>query len=200
MANFATLANIEAFLQIEITTPAQIASANRALSEATAAIRNYTHQFLERVDDEAITLDSRGWERLFLPELPVIDVTVVVEDGETLIPTDDYKLGQYGVLHRIDQKWAEGIQIVTITYSHGYDTIPDDIVAVCTRAASRGYQAGLRAADTAGVMGVASKQLGDFSVSFVSEAGGGVGEGVMGASSARMLLLSEKEMLDKYRM
>ncbi|OGC95309.1 MAG: hypothetical protein A2W25_05175 [candidate division Zixibacteria bacterium RBG_16_53_22] len=197
---FATIQDIEAFLQIEITTPAQILSAQRALIEATAAIRNYTHQYLGRVDDDAITLDSKGWTRMFLPELPVIDVSAVVEDGETLTVDDDYKLGQYGVLHRIGQKWASGIQIITITYSHGYETIPDDIVAVCTRAASRGYQAGLRAADSAGVMGVASKQLGDFSVSFVSEAGGGVGEGVMGASAARMLLLSEKEMLDKYRM
>jgi hypothetical protein len=70
---------------------------------------------------------------------------------------------------------------------------------VCVRAASRGYQAGLRAADSEGVLGVASKALGDFSVSYASEAGGGAGEGVMGASAARMLLLSEKDMLNRYR-
>ena len=199
MANFATVADIEAFLQIEISTPAQIASAGRTLNEASAAIRNYTRQYIEKVEDEMITLDSSGGARLFLPEMPVLDVTVVIEDEETLVVDDDYKLGQHGILHRIDQKWASGIQNVTITYSHGYEVIPDDVVAVCTRAASRGYQAGLRAADSDGVMGVASKQLGDFSVSFASESGGGVGEGVMGASAARMLLMSEKDMLDKYR-
>ncbi len=199
MANFATVADIEAFLQVEIDTPMQIASAQRALVEASAAIRNYTKQTLERVDDEMITLDSPGGYRLFLPELPVISIDSVVEDGEMLAAVDDYKLGQHGILHRVDQKWAEGIQNITITYTHGYATIPDDIVAVCTRAASRGYQTGLKAADTDGVMGVASKSLGDFSVSYTAEGGGVTGEVVMGASSARMLLLSEKDMLNKYR-
>ena len=199
MANFAAVTDIESFLQVDITTAVQLASANRALTEASAAIRNYDRQYLERIDDEDITLDSTGGTRLFLPELPVLNVSKVVEDGVTLTQGDDYKLGQHGILHRVDQKWAEGIQNITITYTHGYNVIPDDIVAVCTRAASRAYQAGLRAADSDGLMGVASKSLGDFSVAFASESGGGTGEGIMGASAARMLLLSEKDTLDKYR-
>lgn len=199
MANFATIQDIEAFLQVEITTAEQIASAQRALTEATAAIRNYCHQYLEEVEDEIITLDSFGGTRLFLPELPVIEVTSVVEDDETLTDGDDYKLGQYGILHRLDQKWAGGIQIITITYSHGYDPIPDDIIAVAARAAARGYQAGLRAAEDEGLAGVRTKSLGDFSVAFAGEQTGGVGEGIMGASAARLLLMSEKDMLDKYR-
>ena len=93
----------------------------------------------------------------------------------------------------------EGIQIIQIAYSHGYAVIPDDIVAVCVRAASRAYQAGLKSADGEGVPGIASKSLGDFSVSYQSEGGGGMGEGVMGASAARLLLLSEKDILDNYR-
>jgi len=36
-------------------------------------------------------------------------------------------------------------------------------------------------------------------VSYASEVGGGVGEGLMGVSGARMLLLSEKDILDRYR-
>jgi len=199
MADFATVEDVESFLQVDIDETLQIIATERALTEASAAIRNYTRQYLEQVDDDVITLDSSGGYRLFLPELPVIDVTKVVEDGVTLTQGDDYKLGQHGILHRIDQKWASGIQNITITYSHGFGDIPDDIVAVCTRAASRSYQAGVRAADSDGLMGVASKSLGDFSVAFASESGGGTGEGIMGASAARMLLLSEKDTLDKYR-
>ena len=196
---FATVQDIEAFLQIEITTPAQVLSAQRALTEASAAIRNYTRQYLEQVDDEVITLDSLGGSRLFLPELPVLEITKVIEDGVTLTQGVDYKLGQHGILHRTGQRWSTGIQNITITYSHGFADIPDDIVAICTRAASRAYQAGVRSADSDGLMGVASKSLGDFSVAFASESGGGVGEGIMGASAARMLLMSEKDVLDKYR-
>lgn len=199
MADFANISDIADFLQQDITTPAQIASAELALRDASAAIRNYTHQYLEYIDSDVITLDSQGGARLFLPQLPVVSVASVVEDGEALVVTDDYKLGQYGILHRIGAKWAEGIQVITITYDHGYLVIPDDIVAVCVRAASRAYQAGLKSDDSDGVPGIASKTLGDFSVSFQSEGGGGVGEGVLGASAARLLLMSEKDILDAYR-
>jgi hypothetical protein len=199
MADFASVADIEALLQLPITTAVQIASANMALKDATAAIRNYCRQFLERVTDETITLDSVVGMRLFLPELPAVSITEVIEDGKTLVVDDDYKLGQYGILHRVGKMWPAGIQLVEVTYTHGYLVIPDDIVAVCTRAASRAYQAGLKAVDSAGVPGIASKTLGDFSVSFQSEGGGGTGEGVLGASAARLLLLSEKDILDTYR-
>ena len=48
-------------------------------------------------------------------------------------------------------------------------------------------------------MGVSNMALGDYQVGYASEAGGGVGEGVMGVSAARMLLLSEKDILNRYR-
>jgi len=193
---------VENLLQIEITSAAQIAACQRAIGEATEAIRNYCHQHIELVTDDEITLDCAGGTKLFLPELPVISVAEVLEDEETLTVDDDYKLGQWGILHRVDSDWAVGIQIITITYTHGYDAydaLPDDIVAVATRAAARVFQVGLRAADTEGVPGVSAKALGDYSVSYASEVGGGVGEGLMGVSGARMLLLSEKDILDRYR-
>lgn len=187
---FATITDIESFLQLTISGDAvKEAAASQALEFASEAIRNYCNQTIDEVLDDVITLDSTGGTRLFLPELPVIEVSPVVEDGKTLTVDDDYKLGQWGILHRIGAYWASGIQIVTITYSHGYYDIPDDIIAVCTRAASRAYQAGLKTADAEGVPGVASKSLGDFSVSFQSELGGGMGEGLMGASGSRLLPL-----------
>jgi len=199
VADFCTKQDVENLLQIEISGDAKIASCARAIAEATEAIRNYCHQYIELVSDDEITLDCAGGSRLFLPELPVISVSSVVEDDETLTVDDDYKLGQYGILHRVDYDWEAGIQIVTITYTHGHATLPDDIVGVATRAAARSYQAGLKASETKGVPGVAAKSLGDYAVSFASEAGGGVGEGLMGVSGARMLLLSEKDILDLYR-
>jgi hypothetical protein len=189
---FCTMQDVADFLQLEVDEPA----CARAINEATAAIQNYCHQLLYLVTGDVVTLDvATAWAKLFLPELPVISVATVVEDGETLVVDDDYKLGQWGILHRVGQNWAEGIQIVTVTYTHGYETIPDDVVAVCTRAAARAYQAGLLSADSAGVPGIASKALGDYSVSYQPTGS----EGTMGASAARMLLLSEKEILNRYR-
>lgn len=199
MADFCTVQDVAELLQIEITDADKVASCQRAITEATAAIRNYCKQYLELVEDDEVTFDVRParWN-LLLPELPVTEVSAVDEDGEPLTVGDDCELGAYGQLWRLNRRWAAGNQIVTVIYSHGYDEIPDDVVAVCTRAASRAYQAGLRSADAAGVPGVASKSLGDYAVSYTSGAGG-VGEGVMGASSSRMLLLSEKDTLNKYR-
>lgn len=204
---FCTVADLELLLQIEISA-AKWTAAERAIDEATAAIRNFCRQTLTYVADDEITLDCPGGTRLVLPELPVIEVSEVVEDGTTLDVDDDYKLGQHGILHRIGATWAKGVQIIEVTYSHGYyldedyvdDTLPQEIIDVCTRAAARAYQAGLRAEEVEGVPGVQATSLGDYSVTFGSEQSGGAGESVLGASASPMLLRTEKEMLNKYRM
>ncbi len=193
--DFCVIADIEHFLQISVPA-AKVDSANRAIIEATAAIRNYTGQYLEAVAGETIVLDCIGGTRIFLPELPVTAVLSVVEDGELLVVDDDYKLGQHGILHRIGTTWTVGIQIVEVVYSHGYATLPDDIISIATRAASRAYQAGLRAEEMAAIPGVTALSLGDYSVSFGGE---GAAEGVLGASAAPFLLKSEKELLNEYR-
>lgn len=197
MVSFCEIADLEAFLQIEIGAERR-AAAERAIEGASAAIQNYCHQTLELIADDTLTLDCNGGTRLFLPELPVVKVAGVVEDGEALVAGDDYKLGQHGILHRIGRNWLAGIQIITVTYTHGYATLPDDIVAVCIRAAARAYQAGLRAEEMGGIPGVASTSLGDYSVAFGTETGAGQ-EGVLGASAAPVLLRSEKAILNRYR-
>jgi len=203
MADFCTVQDVADFLQIDINTVAQIAAAQQAVSKATEAIRTYCHQYLELVTDDTITLDGRGGRRLHLPELPVVEVLSVTEDGELLTEGDDYKLGQHGILHRIGRDWSVGIQNIEIGYSHGYDIdaglLPAIITDIAIQAASRTYQAGLKSAEMDGVPGVASYGLGDYNISFSSEHGGGVGEGVMGASASRLLLLSEKDFLYPYR-
>lgn len=195
---FCTVTDVENFLQVAIP-PEHVAFVDWAIKEATAAIQNYCHQAISRVDDDIVTLDvPRCRWNLFLPQLPVISVTTVIEDGELLTAGIDYKHANHGVLCRVGRNWTAGIQIVSVTYTHGHDPIPDDVASVCTRAAARAYQAGLRAAESAAVPGVASKQLGDYSVSFAGE-GGQAGEGTLGASAAPMLLRSEREMLARYR-
>jgi hypothetical protein len=203
VAYFCEIYDVADLLQVEIETAAQIRSAQRAVAEATEAIRNYCQQVISLVVNDEITLDvGAGQDVLFLPELPVIEVSEVIEDGDTLTAgsDEDYQLGRYGVLHRIGQNWAEGVQTVTVTYTHGYATIPQDVRDVATRAASRVYQAGLKSAELEGIAGVQAMSLGDYSVTFGSEGGGGVSEGVLGASAARTLLLSEKDTLNRYRL
>lgn len=199
---FCTITDLANFLQV--TIDAGNAAATRAIAEATAAIVTYCGQTIEKVEDDEYTFDvPAGQSKLFLPELPVIAVSEVVEDGEELDADDHYKLGNHGILYRVNAKWVSGIQIVTVTYDHGYATIPEIVKDVCVRAAARSYQSGLRAAALAGVPGVSATSLGDYSVSYSGEqAGGGAGVdgGTLGASAAPILLPSEKRMLDHYKL
>jgi hypothetical protein len=193
---FCAPADLGKFLQITIS---DTDAALRAIEEATAAIQNYCRQRIELVEDDEITLDvPAGRTVLFLPELPVTEVAEVVEDGETLVADTDYKIGNAGQLYRIGRRWTAGIQIVTVIYSHGYTVIPDDVCSVCTRAAGRAYQSGLRAVAQNGVPGLQAQSLGDYSVTYGADAGSS-GEGTLGVSAAPLLLQSEKRLLDRYR-
>lgn len=197
MANFATVSDIELVLQQQILGADKVASAEFALMTVSAAIRGYCRQQIDYVVDDEVTLDSLGGKFIFLPELPVVSVTTIHENEILLVTADDYELTGFGVLVRTrGRRWFNGWHSIDVKYTHGYLVIPDVITAVCARAASRLHQAGLRASDTAGIPGVVSKSLGDFSVAY---GGDSVTEGTMGASAARALLLSEKDLLDPYR-
>jgi len=205
--DFCTIEDVATFLQVTIPSEKQDA-AQRAIQEATAKIKNYCQQYLELVEDETILLDSRGATTFLLPELPVIDVSEVVEDDEILVVDDAYKLGSSGILYRIGRRWASGIQNIEITYTHGYKAeddytstapvLPQDIIDVCTRAAARAYQAGLRAEETKGISGVQAISLGDYSATLGGEQAY-AGESALGASVAPFLLQSEKRILNAYR-
>lgn len=198
MTEFCDISDVQNLLQVEISNAT---SCTRAITAATAAIQNYCRQEIGLVEDDEITLDV--WQasyKIFLPEMPVVEIASVVEDDETLKggSDEDYALAQYGVLLRRGRKWKTGPSILVVTYTHGYEDIPEDIEAICARAAARTYQAGLKSSADAAIPGVSGKSLGDFSVNYHAGTGG-VGEGVMGVSGSRMLLLSEKDILDKYR-
>lgn len=204
MTAFCTTDDLAAFLRVAVAP--DDAGALRAIRASTAAIQNFCRQTLAYVQDDELTLDvPLGARLLFLPELPVVAVTSVVEDAADLAVTDDYKLDSLGVLHRVGRPWRHGTQLVTVTYSHGYPAdydlagFPDDIRDVCTRAAARAYQSGLRAADTGAVPGVAGTTIGDYQVSYGSEGGAAGGMGVLGVSAAPILLRSEKDELERYR-
>lgn len=197
MANFASVADVELVILRPITAADEIAAVEFALLVVSAGVRNYTRQTLDKVTGDAHTFPQIVGHIAFLRQLPVRAVSRVVEDGKVLTPDTDYVVGEFGMVYRRGRRWCPRLNSVVITYDHGWDPIPDDIRGVTARAASRLFQAGLRAESTEGVLGVASKTLGDFSVSYVPEGGA---EGALGASGARVLILSEKDVLDNYRL
>lgn len=209
MVQFARVQDVAHLLRITIDP--DDTGVNMALTQVSAAMQNYCRQTLYLVADDVVTLDvGPDQRRIFLPELPIVSVASVVEDGEALVAgiDEDYQLGADGVLYRRSGRgyWTPGIGIAVVTYTHGYpldydfDGWPDDLRGVCARAAARQFQAGLRAAETGAVPGVASTTIGDYSVNYGSETASGGRETVLGVSAPPMLLRSEKEILDRYRL
>jgi hypothetical protein len=196
MSQFCTIADLAAFLQIAIV--GDNPSAVRAIDAATAAIKSYCGQLIEVVADDVVQLDVCVWPQreLVLPQWPVTAVAKVAEDGQELDPAF-YKWSRAGILHRLYGHWRRGLQVVEVTYSHGYNPLPPEVVDVCVRAAARAYQAGLRAAATSGVAGVTSEQMADYNTQFSSERAS-TNEWMLGASGSPMLLRSEQEMLSSY--
>ena len=111
-------------------------------------------------------------DRLMLPGPPVTAVTTVTIDGTAVT---DYKLVD-GSLYRVCW-WlspTNGLPApVTVTYTHGLPQVPADIVDLVCRMTLSAVVAATSASDGSGlaVNDVASERLGDYSVTYNSEAG-----------------------------
>lgn len=151
MANFATAADLASFLQVDVDA----ASADLALSFATAAIRRATAQHVELVTGDTVTLTAKA-SAVFLPEIPVLAVTAVRTwdaaaggYGPSLDPVY-YSWTAAGQLTRLFgptdpgtslllARWPSRERAVQVTYDHGYAVIPDELRMVCVTAAARLY-------------------------------------------------------------
>jgi hypothetical protein len=132
------------------------ATAELALATASGKVRAYTRQRIDLVTGE--TIDLEGYVReVLLPQRPVVE-----DNSHTLTVTEVSSLGlalptlqAYRDYIRIGQRlirtagagwdalvgYPMGIwqPTVRVTYSHGYATIPDEIVGVVLDLASRIY-------------------------------------------------------------
>ena len=145
------------------------------LDAASAAVQGATGQtlVLERTT-ELVVLDYYS-PSLLLDEGPVVEdlladpaVEVVVLDpsGE-LVPRDHYTvLADAAALKHCDcHAWSPGCY--SVTYSHGFDPVPADLVALVCGSAARVL------AVPAGMAGVQAQSVGSYSVTFRDDAGVG---------------------------
>lgn len=185
------------FLQLTISSDS---AALRAIEGATAAIQNYCHQQLVYLADDVVTLRSRGQDVLILPEGPVTAIASVVENGVALVDETDYTWEPNGLVTRWSGAWRLNSSVygtVVVTYSHGYASIPQPLREVCIRIARRAYQDGLRTAAMAGVPGVQSEQLPDYTIQYAPDTAPGVAGGM---GSSIWPNAPEQAMLYPYRM
>lgn len=188
---FATEAELEAYTGASIDT----SRATILLDVATAAIKAYTNQTLSRVTNDTVILPGNHTNTLELPERPVISIGAVsIGDTALTVDSDFVWDGRSGLLRGTAVSgvlvindgplvsgtgdWGGPGAQVSVTYTHGFATIPDDIKGVCLALAARSLQS---------PDGVNSETIGSYSVSY-SRTGGAVS-----------LLDEERRLLDRYR-
>lgn len=128
----APLASIDD-LQTKIGGKGDTDKLNLALSLASGRFRGQANNPIS-LTTETVTLDTQGASRIMLPAAPVHDVTRVQVDG-----TDTaYEWSASGVL-RFDNPLPDRYRALQVTYTHGYDPIPDDIRDVVLEQAAAIY-------------------------------------------------------------
>jgi hypothetical protein len=182
MAALATVSQLQARLSTDI---ADVNRANQLLADASAAVRSYTgQQFTQATTTDRFKV-KRG--KVKLPQRPVTAVTAVEDiNGNTLL-FEWLGSDRVRVQPNLDTfsfvPWQNGVEYVDVTYTHGYATVPDDIVMVVCQIAGRAY--GTSADQSA----TSSESIGSYSYS----------TGGAAASGAAGMLAGERAILDRYR-
>lgn len=151
-----------AFIRLPIDT-IDVDAANEAIQGASDLVRDELGQVIDFVADDVVQVESPGGKLVLLPEVPVVDVTLVRVrrpggDWEILTAGTDYEavLGRAAKIWRIgSSEWpratGRGLDgFIEVTNSHGYNTptangadaedLPSLLATVVKRVAARGYQ------------------------------------------------------------
>lgn len=160
------------------------------ISRASARIRGYTGQTISRVIDDVVDLTVvRG--TIWLPQRPADKPTSVVIGGNVFLENstwhwDPVNTRLVDVTTRFSSAnwamWDRYNEYATITYSHGFTVIPDEVLEVVCAVAYR-----LANSTDGRETGRAQESVGGVSVTFATEA----------TVSAASLLPGEKATLDR---
>lgn len=146
MEALAELAELELFVGDSIDP----AEGRQMLDLASGEVRAYCGQDFTPMTDDELVLDGSGSRVLLLPELPVLDVSLV-EVGlggarETLAGPESsspaWEWNEDGILERIDGGvWPLRRRFVRAVYSHGWEPIDLAVKGVVLRVAGRSLDA-----------------------------------------------------------
>ena len=107
-----------------------------ASEEALAIVQAYCGWHIGPTLTHELRLDGPGGHTLILPTLRLISVASVTSDGVS-IAADEYDWSTAGLLRLRCGRWSCRLGGVTVTMTHGFSQIPDDINAVMARLDSR---------------------------------------------------------------
>lgn len=195
MAALASPDDLKARLGRDLTAE-ETARAGALLDDASAAVRGYTGQSFELVTGDDVVLRAVGG-RVTLPGRPVQEVTQVeVIGGSPALPDfvtgdwlfdgiDTVRIGDGAAIVNLPEAWWDDDGYpgtYRVTYSHGYATVPPDVVAVVCGMVLRAL---------ANPSGYRSETVGSYSVTYAVPATGEQ----LGVNLTRY----EAKALDRYR-
>lgn len=182
----ATTDDLSARLGRELTDT-ELIQAEALLAGASARVRTYTGQDFTAVEDDVVQVKARnGIARL--PQRPVTAVTAVVDlsanaVAHTWLNDDRVQVGTSALNWFEVEPWRNAVPELRVTYDHGYEEIPGDVVdVVCSmvaRSLARGPDSGA----------IQSESIAGYSYSIGSSA----------AAGSVGLLNDERAALDAYR-
>jgi hypothetical protein len=155
-----------------ITDPGDLVKAELDLAYAWDLIRDHTGQTIDLVSADVVTVFGTDTGALLLPQVPVVSVASVLEDGTALTPVTDYTVDPAaGILYR--QRGAGALygptlawdrwRSYTVTYTHGYavDAIPAILKTVAFQIA--------RSRSTGAGAGVTQESVAGYSVTYAND-------------------------------
>lgn len=183
MDPLATMDDFEGRLGRSLTT-SEAVRVVLLLEGASGAVRTYTGQEITVGETTARLTVNRGVVRL--PQRPVSAVDTVEDTNGNPVTFTWLGDDRVQVPANVPDSWAwvpwsNGITAVDVTYTHGYEVVPAEIVDLVCEKVRRVLEG--QAAN------VTSVALGDASMSF----------GTIGAAGIAGFFPDEKALLDKYR-
>ena len=133
MTQFATAQELADRLETEFSA-ADESRADGLLTRVSGLVQAEARQVIERVEDDEFVFYGIRETSVLLPERPVVSVSSVTIDGEPL--EVNWTLDGDHLVHRFG--WPLQARVV-VTYTHGYEPVPDAIKEVVLGAVVRGW-------------------------------------------------------------
>lgn len=137
MASLATVSDYESLFGVTLDA-GQTIQVTDELAISSGAVRTIAKQTISQVVNDAVTLRGTWGRMLTLPEQPVASVASVTIDtpGTATDVTVDVNLRAGGRLWR-SAGWRGPDVDVNVTYTHGWATVPEDLVGIVCKSAAR---------------------------------------------------------------
>lgn len=165
LPDLATVEQLAAFSQLQIQpddTSAQI-----KLSAASGMVRDFLQQEITAVSGDVVVLDPNEDGSVYLPELPVKQVSLLeIDTGAGFTPVDPVYFRVSNRTGQVFGIWGRGITwpldpgTWRVTYDHGFDEVPIGLVGVVLGVAGRDY---------ASSIGIDQERIGGYQVNYSAD-------------------------------